>query len=87
MFVNLSSLLYVNSCLAIPGKIMSINDNMAQVNVAGIVKTASLQLVDNARVGDYIILHAGFAIQRLDEDEALETLKMWKFIDGQTANF
>jgi hydrogenase expression/formation protein HypC len=54
---------------------------MAQVNVAGIVKTTSLQLVDNAKVGDYIILHAGFAIQLLDEDEALETLKIWEFID------
>ena len=81
MFVNLSSLLYVNSCLAIPGKITSINDNMAQVNIAGIVKTASLQLIDDARVGDYVLLHAGFAIQLLDEEEALETLKLWESID------
>ena len=81
MFTLFSSLLCVNCCLAIPGKIVSINDNMAQVNVAGIVKTASLQLVDDARVGDYVLLHAGFAIQLLDEDEALETLKLWEAMD------
>ena len=57
---------------------MSINDNMARVNIAGIVRTASLQLIDDAKVGDYVLLHAGFAIQLLDEDEALETLKLWE---------
>jgi hydrogenase expression/formation protein HypC len=68
-------------CLAIPGKIVIINDNIAQVDVAGIVKEASLQLVPDAKIGDYVLLHAGFAIQMLDEDEALETLKLWESID------
>ena len=81
MFTLLNTLLCINSCLAIPGKILSINDNMAQVNVAGIIKTVSLQLVGDAKVGDYILLHAGFAIQVLDEYEALETLKIWELID------
>ena len=78
---HLSVGLCVNCCLAIPGKVVSINNNMAQVNVAGIVKKASLQLVDDARVGNYVLLHAGFAIQVLDEDEALETLKLWESLD------
>ncbi|MBC8461518.1 MAG: HypC/HybG/HupF family hydrogenase formation chaperone [Deltaproteobacteria bacterium] len=81
MFTLLNSLLCVNCCLAIPGKIVRINDNIAQVDVAGIVRTASLQLIDDAKVGDYALLHAGFAIQLLDEDEALETLKLWESID------
>ena len=63
---------------------MSINDNIAQVDVAGIVRTASLQLIDDAKVGDYALLHAGFAIQLLDEDEALETLKLWESIGWRT---
>jgi hydrogenase expression/formation protein HypC len=77
----LNSLLLVNCCLAIPGKIVNINDNVAQIDVAGIIRTASLQLVDDAKVGDYALLHAGFAIQLLDEDEALETLKLWESMD------
>jgi hydrogenase expression/formation protein HypC len=81
MFTLLNTLLCVNSCLAIPGKIVSINDNMAQVNVGGIIRTASLQLIDDTKVGDYVLLHAGFAIQLLDEDEAMETLKLWESID------
>lgn len=81
MFTLLNTLLCINSCLAIPGKIVSINDNIAQVDVAGVIRTASLQLVDDAKVGDYALLHAGFAIQLLDEEEALETLKLWESMD------
>ncbi|MFQ6040160.1 MAG: HypC/HybG/HupF family hydrogenase formation chaperone [Candidatus Poribacteria bacterium] len=76
MFTLLNTLLCVNCCLAIPGKIVSIDDNIARVDVAGVIRTASLQLVDDARIGDYALLHAGFAIQLLDEEEALETLKL-----------
>jgi len=56
-------------------------DTPILMNVAGIIKTVSLQLVGDAKVGDYILLHAGFAIQVLDEYEALETLKIWELID------
>lgn len=68
-------------CLAIPSKIMSIKDSMAEVNVAGTVRKASLQLLPEAGVGDYVLIHAGFAIQLFDEAEAIETLKLWKEID------
>lgn len=68
-------------CLAIPGKIVSISDNIAEVDVARVVRKASLQLLPEASVGDYVLIHAGFAIQLLDEDEALETLKLWEEID------
>jgi len=86
MFTLLNILLSVNNCLAIPGKILDINDNIARVNIAGIVKTASLQLVDDVKVGDYILLHAGFAIQILNEDEALETLKLWESLEETERN-
>lgn len=68
-------------CLAIPSKIVSINDSIAEVNVAGTVIKASLQLLPEAGVGDYVLIHAGFAIQLFDEAEAIETLKLWKEID------
>ena len=68
-------------CLAIPSKIVSIKDSIAEVNVAGIVIKASLQLLPEAGVGDYVLVHAGFAIQLFDEAEAIETLKLWEEID------
>lgn len=68
-------------CLAVPSKIVSISDGMAEVEVSGTIVKASLQLLPEAGVGDYVLVHAGFAIQLLDEDEALETLRMWEEID------
>ena len=62
-------------CLAIPGKILSIERtdplmHMGRVNLSGIVKKVNLSFVPNAEVDDYVIVHAGFAISRVDEDEA-----------------
>jgi hydrogenase expression/formation protein HypC len=63
-------------CLSIPARIVEINDNMADVSVGGTIFKAGLQMVENVEVGDYILLHAGFAIQKISEKEALETLKL-----------
>ncbi len=63
-------------CLGIPGKIIRIETGMATVDVAGAKKEASLMLLEGAAVGDYVIVHAGFAIQKIDEKEAAETLKL-----------
>jgi len=62
-------------CLAIPGKIESISGDepltrMGKVNFGGILKEASLAYVPEAKVGDYVIVHVGFALSRLDEAEA-----------------
>lgn len=63
-------------CLAIPSKIVSIKDNMATIDVDGVRREASLLLLEDARVGDYVIVHAGFAIQKLDEEAANDTLNL-----------
>jgi hydrogenase expression/formation protein HypC len=63
-------------CLAIPSKITKINNNMATIDVEGVQREASLLLLEDARVGDYVIVHAGFAIQKLDESAAQETLDL-----------
>ncbi len=65
-------------CLAIPSKITRIENNMATIDVEGVQREASLLLLEDAGIGDYVIVHAGFAIQRIDEDAALETLKFLK---------
>jgi hydrogenase expression/formation protein HypC len=67
-------------CLGIPGKIISVEDNplgirMGKVSFGGIVKEVCLAYTPEARVGDYVIVHVGFALSRLDEEEAQQTLE------------
>jgi len=63
-------------CLAIPSRITKIENNMATIDVEGVQREASLLLLEDARVGDYVIVHAGFAIKKLDESAARETLDL-----------
>jgi hydrogenase expression/formation protein HypC len=63
-------------CLAIPSKIVRIENNMATIDVDGVRREASLLLLADAQVGDYVIVHAGFAIQKIDETAAMETLEL-----------
>ncbi len=65
-------------CLAIPSKIIKIENNMATIDVDGVQREASLLLLEDAGVGDYVIVHAGFAIQKIDETAAGETLALLK---------
>lgn len=65
-------------CLSIPAKIVSIDGNMAEVSTGGAVFKAGLHLIEDAMVGDYILLHAGFAIQKISENDAAETLRFFE---------
>jgi hydrogenase expression/formation protein HypC len=62
-------------CLGIPAKIVRIENAMGTIDVEGTQREVSLLLQEDAKVGDYVIVHAGFAIQKIDEKEALETLR------------
>ena len=62
-------------CLAIPAKIVKIENGMGTIDMDGTQREVSLLLQEDATVGDYVIVHAGFAIHRVDEEEALESLK------------
>lgn len=64
-------------CLAVPGKIVEISgDRLANVDMMGVEREASLDLVPDAKVGDYVLVHAGFAIEIVPEDSAQETLEI-----------
>jgi len=63
-------------CLAIPSKITKVENNMAVIDVDGVRRECSLLLVEDAQVGDYVIVHAGFAISKIAEASALETLAL-----------
>ena len=64
-------------CLAVPAKIVDIQDQLASVEVSGVRRAASLMLLPEATVGDYVLVQAGFAMQIVDEDEvrAMEALR------------
>lgn len=70
-------------CLAIPARITKLEENnMAEVDILGVSRHVSLEMVPEAKAGDYALIHAGFAIQVVDEDYALETLEILKSIDA-----
>jgi hydrogenase expression/formation protein HypC len=70
----------ISMCLAIPGKVVSVKDDKAMVDFGeGVLREVNVTLV-SARIGDYVLVHAGYAIQLLDEKEAQETLSLWNEI-------
>lgn len=67
-------------CLAVPGEVLNIEDDQlrtATVSFGGVTKSVSLALVPEAEVGDYVIVHVGFAISKLDEEAARRTLQTY----------
>ncbi len=62
-------------CLAVPMQVKTIENEMAVCEIDGVKRDASLMMIDGVQVGDYVLIHAGFAIERIDESEALLTLQ------------
>ena len=64
-------------CLGVPMKVISLNGTTATVEVGGVRKEASVEFLSDVRVGDYVIVHAGFAIQKVLPEDASETLDLF----------
>lgn len=71
-------------CVAIPMQIKKIKEDKGIVDIGGVEREVGLQLLKDIKIGDYIIVHAGFAIQKLDEDDAKETLALFKEMEDLT---
>lgn len=70
-------------CLAIPGKILNIeSENEAIVDFDGIMRNVSLDMLPSAKVNDYVLVHAGFAIEIVNKTEAKKTLELYKELNG-----
>jgi len=65
-------------CLGVPGKILEVMGNTARVEVGGFLREISLDLCPNVSPGEYVLIHTGFAIQKVDEEDARETLELLK---------
>ena len=69
-------------CLAIPARIVELNGPRAKVELSGNVREADVSLVESPQPGDWVLLHAGFAIEKLDADDAAETLRLFAELEG-----
>lgn len=72
-------------CLAIPGKIVDIVDaenHIAKVEVGGVKRNVNIGMLDKVGVGDYVLIHVGFAMSKVDEKEAEETLRLLRELDA-----
>jgi hydrogenase expression/formation protein HypC len=65
-------------CVAVPGKVVAINNQTAVLSFMGVEKEVSTELLNEIKVGDYLLVHAGCAIQKLDPNEAEETIKLFE---------
>ena len=65
-------------CLAVPLEVIKVKDNLATVSFGNTTREVYLDLMDTVAVGDFIIVHAGFAIEKLDKEEAAKTLALFK---------
>lgn len=71
-------------CVAIPSKVVSIEEPWAHVDLQGTSYKINMSLTPDIKVGDYVLVHAGFSIQHLDLEDAKETLKLWEEFYAQT---
>jgi len=69
-------------CVAIPARIKSIEGSRAEVEIGGISRTISVELTPEAQKDDYVLVHAGFAIHRVDEEEARQTLELFQELEA-----
>jgi len=69
-------------CLAVPGRITAVEDSRATVDLAGNIRQVDVSLIEAPAVGDWVVVHAGFALEKLDEDVARETLRLVRELLG-----
>ena len=67
-------------CLAIPGKIINIDGNSALVDFEGVKQNIIIALIQNPEIGKYVVVHAGYAIEMINEEEAMDAINQWKEI-------
>ncbi len=68
-------------CLAVPAKLIAINEMFGTIELTGVTRECSLALVPEATIGDWVLVHAGFAVQIVDEEEAMATLEAFRELE------
>lgn len=65
-------------CLSVPAKLTEINGDIGKASIGGSIIEVGLQLIEDPQVGEYVLIHTGFALEKIDEEEALKTLELLK---------
>jgi len=65
-------------CWSVPGKILEIKENIATIEISGLKKDIALDLIDDPKVGEYVVVHAGYAIEKVNEESANFTIDFFK---------
>ena len=79
-------------CLAVPAEVVELDGNAAVVDIGGNQREANVALLEDVKIGDYVLVHAGFAISKYEREDALETLRLWDEVlkvagdDGELAS-
>lgn len=68
-------------CLSIPARVVRVDGDYAEVDYQGVRRTVGITFVKDVQVGDYLLVHSGFAIEKMSEQEALETLECWEEVE------
>jgi len=68
-------------CLAIPAEVVTVEGNKGTVDFGGLLQEINLELVEDVKPGDYVLIHVGFAIEKLSKEDALETLAIFKDLE------
>jgi len=69
-------------CLAIPAEVVTVEGNTGTVDFGGLLQEINLELVEDVKPGDYVLIHVGFAIEKLSKEDALETLAIFKDLEA-----
>ncbi len=69
-------------CLAIPAEVVTVEGNIGTVDFGGLLQEINLELVEDVKPGDYVLIHVGFAIEKLSKEDALETLAIFKELEA-----
>ncbi len=71
----------MNMCLAVPGKVIEIEKGNGVIEIMGVTREISLELLKDIKVGDYVLVHAGCAIEKMDEEEAIRTIELFNELE------
>ena len=69
-------------CLAVPAEVVTVEGNTGTVDFGGLLQEINLELVEDVKPGDYVLIHVGFAIEKLSKEDALETLAIFKELEA-----
>ena len=67
-------------CLAVPAKVLELKENIAVCDFGGVKRNVNIEMIEEVKIGDYLVVHVGYAIEKMSEKEAMETYKIWNEI-------